>query len=171
VLHVSISLSEAGVADAVPDDAVGFAAWVGPHLAVMTACAAQQVGRSDADDVVQEALVRAWRRRSTFDSAKGSVRAWLLAVLYDQSRRHRVRGRRRSDDIERPLPVEQSVERVDIDRAVARLPRRQREVIVLYYLADLAVHEVATVLGISPGTVKSELSDARDRLRAELEES
>ena len=159
------------MSDAVPDDPSDFAAWVGPHVAVMTACAAQQVGRSDADDVVQEALIRAWRRRSTFDPTKGSARAWLIAVLYDRARRHRVRARPRIDDVGRSESVAHSADRVDIDRAVARLPRRQREVVVLHYLADLAVHEVATVLGISDGTVKSQLSDARGRLRAELEET
>ena len=156
--------------DTAPDDPGGFAAWVGPHLAVMTACAARQVGRSDADDIVQEALIRAWRRRSTFDSTRGSVRAWLIAVLYDQSRRHRVRARPRSGEKEQPVPVEFDAERMDIDRAVARLPRRQSEVVALHYLADLSVREVATVLGISEGTVKSQLSDARARLRMELGE-
>ena len=60
---------------------------------------------------------------------------------------------------------------MDIDRAVMGLPRRQREVVSLFYLADLSVAEVAGVLGVSAGTVKSQLHAARARLRAELEES
>lgn len=61
-------------------------------------------------------------------------------------------------------------ERLDVDAAIRALPRRQREVVTLYYLADLSVTDVAAVLGISAGTVKSQLSDARARLRASLQE-
>jgi RNA polymerase sigma-70 factor (ECF subfamily) len=52
---------------------------------------------------------------------------------------------------------------------VARLPRRQRQVITLYYLADLSVAEVASVLGVSQSSVKTHLGAARSALRARLE--
>jgi RNA polymerase sigma-70 factor (ECF subfamily) len=59
--------------------------------------------------------------------------------------------------------------RLDVEEVVRRLPRRQREVVTLYYLADLSVAEVAHLLGISVGSVKAHLSDARSALRARLE--
>jgi RNA polymerase sigma-70 factor (ECF subfamily) len=57
---------------------------------------------------------------------------------------------------------------VDIERAVAQLPRRQREVVVLRYLLDLNTSETAATLRINEGTVKSELSRARGALATAL---
>lgn len=59
---------------------------------------------------------------------------------------------------------------VDLERAVALLPRRQREVVGLRYFAGLSTAETAQALGLSDGTVKSTLSDARARLRLLLAE-
>jgi RNA polymerase sigma-70 factor (ECF subfamily) len=150
-----------------------FAEWVAPHLGVLAALAARAVGADDAEDVVQEALVRAWRRRATYRPERGSARAWLIAVLLDQAKRHRVRRR--------PLgllfsgagpPAAAGLEsRVAVEQALHGLSRRQREAATLYYLADLSVGEVAAVLGISAGSVKSHLSAARSSLRKALEES
>jgi RNA polymerase sigma factor (sigma-70 family) len=153
----------------IPDDGSGFAAWVRPHLAVLAALAAREVGRGDADDVVQDTLVRAWRRRSTFDPDRGSPRAWLAAILLDQTRRHRTRNRRRPDPFElvddQPPPEPAG----EIEHAITQLPRRQREVVTLHYLLDLPLREIARVLDISEGSVKSHLYDARASLRLKLE--
>jgi len=148
-------------------DAPEFADWVRPHLSVLSALAVRSVGTADAEDLVQDALVRAWRRRSTYRTELGSERAWLIGVLYDQARRRRVRARPGSTserDERQPAPEE----RLDVEAAIRTLPRRQREVVTLYYLADLSVEDVARVLSISTGSVKSHLSDARTRLREVL---
>jgi RNA polymerase sigma-70 factor (ECF subfamily) len=157
-----------GILSGIPADGAGFARWARPHLSVLAALAAREVGRSDADDVVQETLVRAWRRRSTYDPAKGSPRAWLAAIVFDQTRRHRVRNVRRAEPfalIDQPPPEPAG----EIEHAVTQLPRRQREVVTLHYLLDLPVREIAQVLGISEGSVKSHLYDARASLRLKLE--
>jgi RNA polymerase sigma-70 factor (ECF subfamily) len=60
--------------------------------------------------------------------------------------------------------------RLDIESAIRRLPRRQRQVVVLHYLADLSVAEVGQVLGLEPGTIKAHLSAARRRLSILLED-
>jgi RNA polymerase sigma factor (sigma-70 family) len=153
----------------VPDTSDGFTAWVRPHLAVLRALADRQVGPSAGSDVVQEALLRAWRRRATFRPQLGTPRAWLVGILLDQARRHRLRrplARPAGDPVATAAPTG---ERIDIERAVARLPRRQRQVITLHYLADLPVAEVAAVLGIGGSSVKTHLGAARSALRSLLE--
>jgi RNA polymerase sigma-70 factor (ECF subfamily) len=140
----------------------GFDEWVAPHLAVLAALAARRVGPADADDVVQETLVRAWRRRATFRPEQGTARAWLVGILLDRARRHRTRTRP-AELIDRPpdhdpapdAPQALMIGHLDLERAIAALPQRQREVIWLHYLADLPVAEIAMVLGISTGSVKT----------------
>jgi RNA polymerase sigma-70 factor (ECF subfamily) len=173
-VHVGDIEGPATTADAGGEsaDAPSFSAWVAPHVAVLAALAVREVGRADAEDLVQDALVRAWRRRTTYRPDRGSARAWVVAVLRDQARRRRMRYRplmflglhRQQDDL-----VDASV-RVEVEQALAVLTRRQREVITLHYLADLPVTEVATVLGISEGAVKAHLFQARSRMRTALEE-
>jgi RNA polymerase sigma-70 factor (ECF subfamily) len=160
-------------APATPATADGFADWVSPHLAVLAVLAERQVGAAAGADVVQEALLRAWRRRETFRSDQGTVRSWLVAILLDQARRHRTRWRWTNSTSQPPLSglAGPSGDRIDLERAVARLSRRQRQVVTLHYLADLAVTEVAAVLGISESSVKAHLSAARAALRTLLEES
>lgn len=152
----------------------GFEDFVRPHLPVLTAVAQRLVGRDDAQDVVQDALVRAWRRWSTFDPDKGTTRTWLLAIVMDRARAHRIRRiriryRLFAEVPEFPVPNRDHAQRVAIERTVADLPRRQREVVVLYYLADLSVEETAGVLGIRVGTVKAHLGAARTSLRDRME--
>ena len=131
---------------------------------------AGRLAPGDRDDVVQDALLRAWQKRSQFDPARGTPRAWILAIVADQARRHR-RRRSRSADL---VPVEESVppaaDRVDIERAVGRLPERQQLAVNCFYFADLTVAETAVVMNCTEGTVKSTLFDARSRLRRDLEE-
>ncbi len=154
------------------DDHENFASWVAPHLGSLRALAAREVDASAADDVVQEALVRAWQRRSTYNADRGSTRAWLVGILLDRARRHRVR---------RPKPVPHlpdvdtqpgvaSAQRLDVEAAVRQLPPRQRQIVTLHYLADLPVTEVGALLGVSAGAIKAQLSDARARLRQIMED-
>ena len=145
-----------------------FARWVAPHLSPMHLLAARLTAGA-ADDVVQDALVRAWRRRETFDPSRGSARTWLLALVAGEARRTRLRLRRRTYDV-LPAPSNPDVERdLDVQRAVERLPRRMRLAVELYYFVGLPVVETAAVMGVSEGTAKSTLHDARERLRGVLD--
>lgn len=152
------------------NDADEFVAFVRPYLTSMTRLGARLTSASEAEDVVQEALIRAWRKRSLFDPRRGSVSVWLLAITADQARRWRsrrprwhigdARGGVRSLDSE-----------IDLERAVARLPRRQRLAVDCYYFVGLSIPETAAVMSCSEGTVKSTLHDARGRLKATLEDT
>jgi RNA polymerase sigma-70 factor (ECF subfamily) len=151
-------------------DADDFRAWVAPHLVAMARLAARLSTAADADDVVQESLVRAWRKRSTYDESRGTSQAWLLAIVADRARRHRSRTRPVHELIDVPLDDPDVSRSLDLERAIASLPRRQRLAVELHYVLDLDVRECAAVMSCSEGTVKSTLHDARIRLRGVLEE-
>jgi RNA polymerase sigma-70 factor, ECF subfamily len=124
-----------------------------------------------AEDAVQEAVVRAWERSERGEAIE-SLDRWIATVALNLSRsrlRHlRVerlaRPRLARTEIQQPV----SDEDLDVRRALAGLPRRQREVAVLHYLLDLGTRDVAAVMGTSEGTVKSQLSKARANLFAAL---
>ncbi|MFE0425344.1 SigE family RNA polymerase sigma factor [Streptomyces sp. NPDC058953] len=127
----------------------------------------------EAQDVVQEAFVRAWGHRRGLDGDLGPeawvrVVAWRLAV----SRWRRVvRGqrawRRRGDsavsDGPGPGPV-------DLERALRGMPARQRQCAALYYVCDLPVERIAAETRLSTGTVKTHLSRARAKLAGLLDD-
>jgi DNA-directed RNA polymerase specialized sigma24 family protein len=147
------------------DETADFAAWVTPHLPAMGRYASRLVGPADRDDVVQEALVRAWRRRSTYDAERGGSLGWFLAIVADQGRRRRLRRR----DLAPFQPSDHTAVLVgvdlDLERAIAGLPARQRTAVDLYYFVDLDIATIAEVMVCAPGTVKATLHQARGRLR------
>lgn len=126
----------------------------------------------DAADAVQEAFIRADRRWSSvgrMDDPAGWVRRVALNRLLN-GRRNR-RRRQEILSMVRSVPdTDLTAELVDLRRAVAALPDKMRVAVCLHYLADLSVDEVAEALDVAPGTVKSNLHDARVRLRAALTE-
>jgi len=128
--------------------------------------------RQEAQDVVQEAFTRAlarWRRLSGYEDPTAWVRrvAWNLAT----SRWRRLRtaqlflARQREEHSPGPSP-----DRVALTAALAGLPANQRRAVVLHYLADLTVPEVARQEGVPEGTIKSWLHRARAALAAQLSE-
>ncbi len=163
-------------------DAAAFDALVRAHqhVAFRTACVFSATPH-DAEEAAQDALVKAWRALPRF-RAGAPFRPWLLAIVANEARsRHRAAGRRarreaRSAALE-PAPVATGPEaavlvrerRAELAAALAVLPERDRSVLALRYLLDLSERETAAALGCRPGTVKSRLSRALARLRAELE--
>jgi len=142
-----------------------FALWVQPHLTAMTRYAARQVTPADRDDVVQEALIRAWQRWETYDEARGTPVAWLIGIVADRCRRQRTRQPARAlvELVESGAPP--PTYDVDLERALGDLGRRQRQAVDLHYFVGLDVATVAAVMGCAPGTVKATLHQARARLR------
>jgi RNA polymerase sigma factor (sigma-70 family) len=163
---VGVSRTTSSVAWLRTDD---FAGWVKPHIQAMAALASRLVGRSDCDDVVQDALTAAWRKWASYDAARGTPRAWLLAIVADQARKSR-RRRREVLQVGDPGAHLDRPRDVDLERAVRRLPARQRLAVELHYFLDLPVTEVAATMGCAEGTVKATLSHARARLERELAE-
>jgi RNA polymerase sigma-70 factor (ECF subfamily) len=134
--------------------------------AVALACGS----RPAAEDAVQEALLRSWER-----SEKGqeidSLEAWVTTVAMNLSRSglRRLRSERRARTrLAVPRSLEPDAERLDVERALSTLPRRQREAVVLRYYLQLDTREIAGALGINEGTVKSTLFRARAALAAAL---
>ena len=124
----------------------------------------------DAEDLVQVALTKVvprWRRNE--DDPEPYVRTVLVR---ENVPRHR-RRRWREVPAERvpetaSAPSEGAEDLLVLDQALRGLAPRQRAVVVLRYLDDLSVEQTAEVLGVSPGTVKSQASDALRRLRSAL---
>jgi RNA polymerase sigma factor (sigma-70 family) len=127
--------------------------------------------RDAAEDSVQEALVRAWERPVEAEPID-SLPAWVTRVSLNlsKSRLRRVRAEARARERMHPRAESSSPSegsRTDVERAVLRLPRRQREVTVLRYYLGMDVREIADTLDVSQGTVKTQLFRARRGL-AEL---
>jgi RNA polymerase sigma-70 factor (ECF subfamily) len=148
-----------------------FGAWVKPHWAAMSALARRLSNVADWEDVLQESLSAAWRKRAQFDPQRGTPRNWLLAITADQAHKSRRRPRAASlDGVDRAAAGSDAALNLDLERAIAMLAPRQRLAVTLRYFLGLPVADVATVMGCAEGTAKSTLADARDRIRAALGE-
>jgi RNA polymerase sigma-70 factor (sigma-E family) len=125
--------------------------------------------RGDAEDVAQEALARTHVR---WAKLRDNPQGWVVTVSTNLAIDRLRRRRRTVESGGEPVAlVEMHLsERIDLARALRRLPRRQRQVVVLRYLADWPELEVADALGCSPGTVKSHASRGLAHLRHHLED-
>jgi RNA polymerase sigma factor (sigma-70 family) len=164
-MHASRAV--AGPPIAVLESPDAFTEWIRPHLPMMARVAARLGPDGQRDDIVQDAMLRAWQQRSKFDPRRGAPASWLAAITADRARKSR---RAKVVDLypsERE-PVDHPAD-LDLADAVRRLSGRQRLAVELHYFVGLTVAETASAMGCSDGTVKSTLADARDRLRRNLE--
>lgn len=136
------------------------------------AAALASVGERDtALDVTQEAFTRAFRHWPRL-SKELWVEGWVMTTAINLCRRHR-RSRVREVLTTVPWgtdnPLSGHSSRMDVLREVSELPTRQRQAVLLYYLADLPIAAIADLMRISEGAVKAHLAQARTRLRQRLE--
>jgi RNA polymerase sigma factor (sigma-70 family) len=162
-------------------DAAAFGELVARHRPSALRVATVVLGTANgADDAVQEADVRAWRARTTIDPDR-SFRSWYLHVVANAGKNARRTFARRaalelrdvhsSPAVAAADPAERVVtedERRAVIAAVNRLGRDDRLVIALRHFEQMGEAEMAEVLGCATGTVKSRLSRAMARLRAQL---
>jgi RNA polymerase sigma-70 factor, ECF subfamily len=142
------------------------------RLAELTRVATAIVGDNQAaQDVVQEAFVRAVRKRETFDG-RGDLNGWVWRIVVNAARD--ARARRQDNDEElgafEPPSTAEDARREHVREAIEKLPERQRIVLFLRYYADLDYRAIAAAASISEGTVAATLHNAHGRLRTLLSE-
>jgi RNA polymerase sigma-70 factor, ECF subfamily len=125
---------------------------------------------SEAEDIAQDALLRAWRRRSTLREADRRNQ-WLATIVRNEAFRQHARVRPdptaaiETYEAAEDAQVVATVERADLHAALRRLSERDRQLLELRYTEDLTQQAIARRLGIPEGTVKVRLHRARNKLR------
>jgi RNA polymerase sigma-70 factor (ECF subfamily) len=136
--------------------------------------------RQQAEDVVQEVFIRAWR---SFDPSKGHVRTWLFAIarnaIVDVLRRRAGSGPVVLEDWNAAVseetraidPLDQLLERIQLDEALARLSPEHRQAVVRVYFEGRTCAELGQELGVPASTMRSRLYYGVRSLRLVLEEN
>ena len=128
--------------------------------------------RGAAEDAVQEMALKGWRHRHRIRPELGTARPWFLSIVANECRmvrRHRWwTVLRYAEPIEREAVERDVAGRMDLRAQIDRLAYNDRLLLHLYYVLDLPAVEVAHVLGIRAGAVKSRLHRVTRRLRSRL---
>lgn len=160
-----------------------YAALLAAHRDAARRLAAVVGGAGDADEVAQDAFVKAWYGLPSFRDG-AAFRPWLLRIVVNEARnRRRAAGRRAGHELRfaadramaggetAPSPevaVLVAESRRSVLAALDTLPDRQRDVVACRHLLGLSEQETAAVLGLAPGTVKSRTSRALRRMQRAL---
>lgn len=126
---------------------------------------------SDADDLVQDTLIKAWTNRDKFEPGT-NLRAWLFTILRNTYYTNVIRRRREVRDetgeyasgLKAPATQDWSVAMRTLQTALAQLPDEHREALILVGAAGLSYEEAAEICGCALGTIKSRVNRARARL-------
>lgn len=161
-------------------DSAGFEELYRLHAPRLFGLACRMVGRTDAEDLLQEIFLSAHRKIRLY-KGESALGTWLFRLAtnlcLDHLRSRANRSAQVTDSLDaegaRPPvggtgPILGVVDRLDLERALADLPDGCREVFVLYDVEGFEHREVGAMLGISEGTSKSQLHKARMRLRGVL---
>ena len=131
---------------------------------------------AQSEEVTQEVLLEVWRNASAFDAGRGSAMAWVMTLAHRRAV-DRVRSVQKESERERrtasaDIPyddvmeaVESSLERERVRRCLASLTDLQRESVTLAYYGGYTYGQVASLLGVPTGTIKTRMRDALIRLR------
>ena len=165
-------------------DGMAAAMFVERHAAAVTGVAYQVVrDRVLAEDIAQDAFLRAWRAAATYDPRRGSARSWLLSIARNAAI-DVVRVRRAaplSPEVLTDLLAREAVpsapdddlmaaaDAEEVRRALSRLPEEQRRALLLAAVAGQSAAEVGETEGIPLGTAKTRIRKALIRMRDSLE--
>lgn len=130
------------------------------------------LGADDPEDIAQEAFARLMRKAGPDTDPVPYLRAIVCNLTRNRHRHLRVVREKTPRAVSEPSPEQAAISREDhaeVIAAVAALPARRREAIVLRFWLDLSEREIATTMGVSPGTVKSQLSRGLSALSRVLE--
>lgn len=162
------------MARAAQGDAQAFAALIEPLLDPAYRLAAVMLAdRSTAEDAVQEASIKAWRKLGQLRGDLGSLRSWFLSIVANECRMFR---RQRWWSVVkvaeiRPIPTaggQFDETSSDLKTALLRLSPKERLPLVLHFYLDLPLDEVARTLGLSPAAAKSRIYRTARKLRSDL---
>jgi RNA polymerase sigma factor (sigma-70 family) len=163
-------------------DPDAFAALFDRHAAGVHRYAARRLGTQLADDVMAETFAVAFQRRHSYDVARLDARPWLFGIATNLMRTHRRTEARRWRALAREAAgvqdesvadavaarVTAQAVRRELTETLARLPARQRDVLLLYAWEELDYGQIAIALAVPIGTVRSRLHRARKALQAAL---
>ena len=131
---------------------------------------------AQSEEVTQEVLLEVWRTAATFDPGRGSATAWVMMLAHRRAV-DRVRSAQKESERERrtavaDIPfdevaeaVESSLEHQRVRRCLGSLTELQRESVTLAYYGGYTYGQVASLLGVPAGTIKTRMRDALIRLR------
>jgi RNA polymerase sigma-70 factor (ECF subfamily) len=163
-------------------DPEAFAELFDRYSAMLYRYVSKRLGPEPAEDIVGETFLVAFSRRRSYDPSYPDARPWLFGILTKLLSRHhrteaaRYRALRRAPvdaDVESPADrvaagVTAQASRPELASALAALPAKDRDVLLLIAWGDLTYGEVARALGIPIGTVRSRLNRGRRKVRAAL---
>lgn len=145
--------------------------------AILRTCFLYLSDRSLAEDAAQDTFLKAWEKMDQFDESRGaSEKTWLMRIAINtchdlhRSRwfRHVDMGKALEDLPPRYLQAEDAKQQEELIVAIAALPRKLKEVVLLYYYQGMNLEEAAQVLGVRPSTVHYRLKKARVMLKTKL---
>ncbi len=123
----------------------------------------------DCADAMQEAIMKAFQHIRTLKEPR-FFKTWLIRILLNECYQlHRKRKNLVSiDQLEEPSAIESGYEKIEIEQLLNVLPASDKELLKLFYIEDLSIHDLALILNIPENTVKTRLRRAREKMQKTL---